>query len=1107
MPLTVSHVKRLDDVVEPAVEFLTQPIDLFARQRIVVPTAGAKAWLQDALARRLGTTGRGDGILANIDIAFPAAIAALLRGPARSTDPWGVEPLTFHVLEVLAQGRDFGIPFDVAREPLLSARQIAARFDRYHVRRPAMILRWEEGAPVLSPFAEGRSYDGDHAATALDPGDRWQFEVWRAVRERIGSPSPPARARAAAVPADTQLFVAGLQSLSLDELASLSRIGTVSDVRVCLVHPSPPLAHRWAAPLPTATPGVPPRQEAPELPEDLDPLVATWLHGSRETQHLLASQGILPTMPTEIAIPGSATLSLLARMQASVRSAAKPRLLSHDIAADHSLTIHRCHGLARQAEVLHDALLHAFRELPDLQPHEVAIVSPCIAEAAPHLRAVFDRGVSGLDASGARADTRLPLVVADRSIRDTSAAIDLLARLLAAVDSRCGVDDVLSVASHPLVTTHFRIDADDLEYWSLAIERTQIRWGIDTAHRGRRGFPAGIPDTHTWVHGLRRMLLGATLPDGPERPEVAGVVPLSDVDLADIDRIAALVRIMAVIGNLESAAAAPRSVAEWCRLIDDALTDLTGPDNPSLADATVEIRRLHDGATAVAVPFHDVRTLLAEQCEAISGRQPLFTGAITATSMVSLRGVPLRVIAVIGYDDDALGGFEAEGNDLVARQQLAGDGDPRIELRRSLLDAMLAARDRLVITCTGTSIKTNLPLPLVTPLAEFADFAVRHGVARIDPSRPSGVEISHPRHAIGRRNFTANGVLPRIIWSHDAAAKAASAGLGLPRTVVAHTSPPTTVAAVVELSVLEMLVRDPLRLFLETTLGINTWRADDAATPATLPLTLEAWRVRRLANELLELLASQADAAAAERAEMDWCAAILSVGRLPFGNYGQLALAEIRGVVHGILAKAAEEGVPLTGAATHDLQVEVGPSRVVGHLPGVQVASQQLVTATPGEAERQSFGRPLHKAALHLLAATAAGLDVSRVAIVSRGAGWRPGINDPKKKPAQVRVVRLADDLRDPAQAAARLGNLCELAAEALATPRPLFNGADDESAFNQFIANDFYHRSSECLVYGPTPRYEAVIPPGSAEAVFIESFERLLNPAYKGSKQGYVVS
>jgi exodeoxyribonuclease V gamma subunit len=101
------------------------------------------------------------------------------------------------------------------------------------------------------------------------------------------------------------------------------------------------------------------------------------------------------------------------------------------------------------------------------------------------------------------------------------------------------------------------------------------------------------------------------------------------------------------------------------------------------------------------VPFDDIRELVTDWLDEQPGRQPLRTGAITASSMVPLRGVPFRVIAVIGYDDGVVGVSESEGDDLVARQQLVGDVDPRIDERRALLDCLLAAEHRLVITCNG----------------------------------------------------------------------------------------------------------------------------------------------------------------------------------------------------------------------------------------------------------------------------------------------------------------------------------------------------------------------------------------------------------------------
>jgi len=1100
MALTVRYVSRLEDVVAPAVEHLGRRVDLFARQQIVVPTAGAKAWLLSELAKRLGATGSDDGIVANVDISYPDAIARLLQPErGRKSDPWTIDHLTFHVLDELAAGGMCGPLADRAGEPLLAARALATRFDHYHVRRPAMIREWDKGIAVLSPTASDVIRDGEREMTALADSDRWQFDLWRAVRKRIGKPSPPARKRAPDEPAPESLLVAGIQSLSLNQMLSLQSLGALCDVLVLLVHPSPPLERRWSDTLPAPSPGVAPRREDPELAEDIDPLVTAWLHGARETQVLLASQQVLPQRATDV--PSDPPQTLLQHLQQTVTTTLRPVPQPFDMATDPSVTIHRCHSLSRQAEVLHDALLHAFRDFPDLKPHEVAIVSPCIADAAPHLEAAFDRTITGISEDGAPTHIRLPLVIADRGIREVSESVDLLARLLALVGSRCSVDDVLAVATNPLVRAHIGVGDDDVETWSYLVERTQVRWGLDAGHRGRKGLAKEVPENHTWKLGLERMILGATLPDGPARAELGAAVPLDDVDLADIDSIASLIRIFDVLRTLEGSTADRRCVAEWCDAIEEALTGLCGRECRHLAEPLAEIQRLRQAATAVPVPFRDVQVILTEQFADLAGHQPLRTGAITATSMVPLRGVPFRVICVMGYDDKASRGSEAEGDDLVTRQQLAGDGDPRLDLRRSLLDAMLAAGDRLIVTCIGVSIKNNAPLPLVTPLAEFVDFAVRHGVEREEIAQPSGIEVFHPRHAIGHTNFTTGAVQRGLVWSHDTAALTASAGIGRPKAPAPTRISRRPSRPVIELSLLERMVRDPLKLYLEETLGIDTWREDSEAMPATFPLKMEPRNLRRLSMELLDLLVVDPSA------EEAWAQAVTSSGLLPFGEYGRLQLTEIRELARGIRDGAGAKQVPLRGGVAADLRVDVGSARVVGHLTGVHADTEQLVVVTTGKAAHKSYGRPLHIAALHLIAAKARGLGLARATVICRHDKWKPGALTDAGRPVppfQVRTIALDDSVN----AMERLDSLCDLARDALMAPCGLFRNlptatpAGRKKAFDDFVKGasfsgdvDFYKGSPEFMVYGPAPQFESVFAAGSREVAFLDRFCRLLTP------------
>lgn len=1126
MPLQISFIERLDDVVASAVEFLSRGGDLFARPRIVVPTAGAKAWLQDRLARELGTSGadRGDGIVANVDFSYPGTISLLLEPDGHAppfADSWDVEYLTFTILEVIAHDPAFATIVKRAGGPLLASRQIADRFDHYHFRRPGMILEWEAGHPRLNPSAddEGRTIE-----TPMKEADRWQFELWREVNRRIAVPSPPVRQRKALGPGPDAVLVAGLQSLSLHQIQVLERLSMVPtasgmpcDVRVVLVHPSPALREVWGAAAPPPSPGVAPARRDSAPPAGVDPFVDAWLRTTRETQWLLASQGLRPAHAAAgVPTPLADDACLLRRLRGSVASGRVPPRASGVSAfdrRDHSVLIHRCHDLGRQAEVIHDAILHAFRELDGLAPHEVVIVSPQIAALAPHLEATFARSLSGEGG-----EMHLPLLVADRGIRDVSRGAELLAAVIELLGSRCSIDGMLAVAGHPLVRDHFGFDDDAVDVWHRCIERTRIRWGLDAARRVRAGLDRPDLSAHTWRLGLERAVLGAVVPDGSPVPVLGGVVPLDHVDVAEVADLAPLASILGIIDDLDRSSTEPRPVADWCDLLEDALGRLAGEENDELEVPLGELDSLRhaaarvpsDDSPPVAVPYHDVKTLLSATLAAPVGRQPLRTGVITATSMIPLRGVPFRVVCLAGFDEQAVVPRESDAEDLVDREpRLLGDADPRLEVRRGLLDCLLAAGERLIVTCTGMDVKNNATVPLVTPLAEFVDFVERHGVPTVsrDGEGHSAIEVFHPRHACSRRNFVAGdrGVAAsEVAWSHDAAALAAAKALG--RDVAPEPLPISAIEppAHIEFGWLAEFMHDPLWPYVRKTLDISTWRDDDLTVPATIPLELDTLERRRLQDDYIEDLLEATDRAAFATA---WEAAVKANGDVPVLGFGDEVVASITQFAHGLLEESGRAGAALDECVATTLRVDIDGLTLSGTidrcLPNAQeIRTIVLVRPDASKSSSPQFLRAKMLAVVLQLAARATGHPVERALIFNRHEDWVPGAAKEHGTPrpaVQVRTITLAPTI-DSSRARQLLAELSDLYRQAALSPHGTFNKASaklhDEAAardtFDTFTAGESYATSNEAVVHGSQPEFHDVFPHDPARRAFFRRFHAL---------------
>lgn len=1090
MSLSVTSVPRLAETL-PAVEaYLGAPAQLFETRHLVVPTLGVRAWLSAELATRLGSSGRGDGVVANVRMHLPGSLRDFLAD--RGGDPWSIPSMTWMLLDVLVADARFAAVVERAGGPLLAARAMADRFDRYHARRPAMIRDWEAGAASLGPTANDPVVDGFPLAAALAVSDRWQFDLWREVRARIGEPSPPARplVRHAATP--DRLLVVGLQTLTPGQMELVTALGDVGDVRLVLVHPSPALAARRRSAAPIGDRLTPLRAE-PSLDPEVDPLVQTWLRDSEESHALLAARGIGIDHSTDASSAGT---SLLARMQHTVRAGLVAAPVKFD-ANDHSLLVHRCHDLGRQVEVLRDALLHAASDLPGLAPHDVVILCPDVAAAAPFLASTFR---AEHDGEWSR------VVVADRGLREVSSGATVLATLLDLVGSRYGLAEVLELAGMPLVLDHLGVSADAPDTWARHLESARVRWGLDVAQRQSWGLTGVDSDAHTWALGLERMVLGALVPDGGSVAFAGEVSPLADVEGSELDEISALLVILRILSRLEQATSIERPVADWVATLEESLVSLCGSTGGDVEPALRVLAEFAAGAGSEPVPFHDVRALLAEALAEVPGRQPLRTGSITATSMIPLRGVPFRVVCVLGFDEAALAVGEGESDDLTERLRLVGDRDARHEVRRGLLDAMLAAGDRLIVTCTGRDVRNNQTKHLATPLAEFVDFAVRHGAEVVtdpDGTKRSAIEVVHPRHATSRANFLPGAVLTGRTWSHSATAMSAAAAMGgvVPPVPVSIADP--SPAATVTVEQLETLVANPLALYAHDTLGLRRRYDGDEVPGAVIPLGLTDRELRALAEGYMQRLVTSGGKPNDVRRE--WIAETRRSAAVPLGAAGDDSIAWVTGLVEAMFQSAAGLDVALGSATTREVSMQFGATSLVGRLGGVLEPVDGAAARLLDVDFRSTFDTVKAKLGVRLLLARAMALESADALSLMRHAEW------PNGTAVSARVVFTGLD----AEAVhARLAKLVALARFALTNPCPTFGSTvrklaegDDEGArkaFSGFVGDRYYPGSYERRVYGPSPEFDDVFRTDSPEYRFTSLSGSLPVLTYRpGGKRG----
>ncbi|WP_238443617.1 exodeoxyribonuclease V subunit gamma [Salsipaludibacter albus] len=890
---------RADHLVAALADILVEPAgDVFAPEWVAVHSRGIERWISQQLSHRLGAGPAGDGVAAGLTFPFPLTVvdrvvAAALDEPVPTRDPWDAGALTFTLVDLVDRGEvdlgdlgAFGVHLAGSRFRRLPAlRHAAVLLDRYQQHRPDLVTAWV-GWDGTGPLPDGR--DG-----ALPDRLRWQAVLLRAARATLGETRVERMDRAVTnlhagagrlpgVPDRVLLF--SLTAVASAHLRVLDALSTRHDVHAFVLHPSPRAWEHAARALAATDISDQPRRRpvraASTLPPVAHPLLERWARDSRELQVVLAGRG--RDRPTDLDPPadradglaedradgladdradgltdGSRTpapTTLLARVQADVRGDLAPGVDAEGRPApwrldprDRSLQVHAAHGQIRQVEVARDAILHALAEDPTLEPRDVVVMTPDVETHAPLVDAAF-RAAAGPDSG--LPDLRVR--VADRALRTANPLLSALADLLDLADSRLEAGPVLELLRRDPVRRRFGLAEDDVDQLDRLLADAGVRWGLDGDHRARFRVPTAV---NTWRFGLDRLLAGMAIGSGTIADEVladdrGGDQPSLVGRLSEfVARLHHLVDRMVGIRGVEGDEGADdpgHPVEDWVAILRDAADLLTEVDEDDAwqrwqLDRLLEDLAARAGGVSATVTLRELRGMLADDLGGRPTRADHQTGDLTVCTLVPMRSVPFRVVVVLGLDDGAFPRHRVpSGDDVMGLEPLVGDRDPRTEDRQLLLDALLSARDRFVVTYRGADERTNQEVPPSVVVAELLDVVSATADTADGDDAANVVHVRHTLRAADARNFSDEAAGDRAFDRVALDGARAAAG---PPTVPALlcTSPPTDVPDPPDLLTVPALVSilsAPTRSWLQHVFGFRdrTWedaRDDNLTVEAT----------------------------------------------------------------------------------------------------------------------------------------------------------------------------------------------------------------------------------------------------------------------------------
>ncbi|MBX7133423.1 MAG: exodeoxyribonuclease V subunit gamma [Fimbriimonadaceae bacterium] len=965
--LTIHRSERADALMEPLADLLSHlPVDPFVPEVIAVPSKGVERWVMQQLSLSLGAERGRDGVAANIVFPNPSQlfgdVMSSLAGWTPTTDPWTGSRLVWAILALMDESYTEPWAGMLAHhlgcnDPDASHRQgrrfstaskLAQLFTSYGEARPSMIVDWFGSA------------DTDGFGVALRDDMLWQADFWRRLRDRIGSPSPAERLADACetlreqphvVDLPTRLSVFGPTRLTRSQLAVFDALAAGRELHLWLTHPSPTM---WQT-LQGLRPAIRRAEDRTALQVN-NPLLTNLSRDVRELQQLLSADAEDLHHP-----PESLGDTVLRRMQDDIRLDRDPAKSAAPLPLDGSIAIHACHGHVRQVEVLREALLHLFNEDPTLQARDVIVLCPDVDAFAPLIAAAF--GPTNAPHPGHRLRVRL----ADRGPARTNPLLQTLQTLLALADGRVTASEVLDLIAVDPVARRFGFSESDVETLRRWVADGGARWGIGEDQRELFGL-AGIRQ-NTFGTARDRLLLGVSA-DESDLVWLGTALPLDDVESSDVDlagRYAEFLdRLDAVLAGLRG----PHTTQVWSALLAEALDLLTQVGESDVWQRNQAGRFLGEvsesaGDTELTLP--DMRAVLAAEFRPRPTRSNFRTGEITVATLVPMRFVPHRVVAVIGLDDEAFPRVaHVEGDDVLALDPCLGERDPRSEDRQLLLDALMSATDHLLFCYTGADPVSGAHRPPPAPLADVIDAVT----ATVEPG--ATVVTRQPLQPFDAANF----VVPQPFSFDCQAHRAAVAARLGTRPVPDFVPEPLAPVPEDEVTVDELVdfFADPTMGFLRQRLGVSFPRNPDEVADA-LPLTVAGLPSWHIGERLLREVLAGATMDAARQAE-------LRRGTLPPGRLGIAVLDEISTVVTALSGAAVASAGDQERRSVH-VGLDLGLYRLtgtIGDVYGTTLISTSYSTLTPK-----------HRIAgwVRLLALCAHGLDCDALVIGRHNQGGK----------------------------------------------------------------------------------------------------------------------
>lgn len=673
----------------------TAPNDPFLSQKIIVPNLDTARWFKLFAAEV-------NGIAANLECLLPAEWLwrqiRKIYPDLPELLPSDLQPMKWSLFQLLSDER-VRKKFDILDRYVQSqpkgrreqavfqlAGQIASVFDEYLVYRPEMMLQWQNG----------RSGKGD---------EKWQSELWRMLNKSWKSSNSENQKNRAEL-FDEVLTAFSNQKLETGESLFVLNPGLLPLPLIKLLKKTREQSDLFVYQMDLSN----------KVKENRNELVQVFGRESEKVHEVINILDPDKSQNLHSEIPGNSPLN---QIQSDILNGNPVRTFSEIDDKITGIEIRSCHSPLREIEVLHQFLLERFEEDKTLHPDEILVATPDLETYRPYIKAVFDQAESDLP--------QIPYHAGYSTSHSNPGMERALLRLLTLIDSRFEFSDVIGLFMMKPVYQSFGISESDCNKLKRWIEENHVVWGLDANHR--KEFDQPEEQLQTWGLALRRGWLGTIL-GGKEGEVTDDLLLYQSIRTTNDQQIwAAFSNYLHQLDTMRKEIRRKKRCSDWVEWLTNRMDSLF--DDASLGSMEAQIikrvmgqiqEQAEVGECDKEISFLLFKSELMSMLDRQKASGALFSNGVTFSSMVPVRSIPFKIIALIGLNGNEFPRKQITPDfDLMAQNSLPGERNRKNEDRNLFLESIMAAEEIHYCSYIGQSSVDNEEIPPSTIVSEWAD--------------------------------------------------------------------------------------------------------------------------------------------------------------------------------------------------------------------------------------------------------------------------------------------------------------------------------------------------------------------------------------------------